>query len=150
MIRPLSIQAKLLGIFLVAAALPLALVSLIGYHNSNKAVEEMVGNRTERIARSVGQELSGKLGERLNDRLLLVNEPVQSFLTAVNNRGLKDQISAYRKLTLYSNSLTKEYDETVLVSLATRDAAGDSIVLSPIGEVTLKGKSQPITIFAIP
>ena len=51
--RPVTIQGRLLALFVVAAALPLAVVSLISFHNSVEAVEKMVGNRTSKLAVSV-------------------------------------------------------------------------------------------------
>jgi signal transduction histidine kinase len=125
-IRPVTIQAKLLGIFLVAAALPLAFVSLVSYHNSLKAVEEMVGNRTERLARSVGEDLSRKLGRRLRDHLLAENEPVQNFLTAMNRRGSEAQLKAYVELESYSGSLFEEYSRYYR-EMILADGSGDPV-----------------------
>ena len=54
-----SIRAKLIALFLVGGVLPIALVSLVAYFNSLKAVEDMVGNRTDRLVQSVGESLAG-------------------------------------------------------------------------------------------
>jgi signal transduction histidine kinase len=107
-IRPLTIQFKLLIIFFVAAVVPIALVSLVSYHNSLKAVEEMVGNRTEELARSVGDDLSRRLRLRLRDKILLVNQPVQNFLASVNRRS-PDRLRATMDLGAYASTLLKEY-----------------------------------------
>src|SRR5262249_57695485 len=78
--RPGSIRAKLLLLFLAAAALPIAILGVVFYRSSTRAVAEMVGNRTAGIAQMVRAELDQRLSLRIDDRLLASNEPVQSFL----------------------------------------------------------------------
>src|SRR5262249_51141176 len=109
-LRPVTIQGRLLAIFIVAAALPLAVVSLISYHNSVESVEKMVGNRTSKIAVSVGTELSDKLRKRLDDRLLLNNEPVQHFLDTVSHDDDPDaNMEARANLRTFMSSLFQQY-----------------------------------------
>ena len=104
-----SIRAKLLALFAVAGLLPIALVSLLAYFNSLKAVEEMVGNRTERLSEEVAEQLSEKLERRVNDRILVVNRPVQDFLGAVDAGNAAGQMKAYSVLEGYLGDLFKEY-----------------------------------------
>ena len=89
-----SIRAKLLALFLVGAVVPIALVGLLSYFNSLRAVETMVGNRTYRLSRTVGEDLEKKLTRRINDRILLVNTPVQEFLEAANGADVEAQARA--------------------------------------------------------
>src|SRR5262245_42288748 len=77
-IRPRSIRAKLLLVFLGAAVVPIAVLGVIFYRSAMSAVADMVGNRTEVIARIVRADLDQKLALRIEDRLLATNEPVQS------------------------------------------------------------------------
>src|SRR5438046_396294 len=88
-IRPRSIRAKLLLLFLPAAALPIAVLGVIFYRSSTQAVAEMVGNRTAGIVRNVRAELDGRLTLRIEDRLLGANEPVQDFLAGVRGHGVR-------------------------------------------------------------
>jgi hypothetical protein len=83
--RRLTIQSKLLGIFVMAAVLPIAVVSLLAYNNSLKAVEKMVGNRTNRVAASVGTDLDKKFRRRLGDTVLWVSQPVQTYLKLLDS-----------------------------------------------------------------
>ena len=120
-LRPVTIQGRLLAIFIVAAALPLAVVSLISYHNSVESVEKMVGNRTSKIAVSVGTELSDKLRDRLEaDRILLANDEVQKYLETLP-AGDPDVIFAARaNLRAYTGDLFQQggygqyYSEMIL------------------------------------
>jgi signal transduction histidine kinase len=104
-----SIRAKLLALFAVAGLLPIALVSLLAYFNSLKAVEEMVGNRTERLSEEVAEQLSEKLERRVNDRILVVNRPVQDFLGGIGTGSSAAQMKAYSVLEGYLGDLFKEY-----------------------------------------
>jgi len=104
-----SIRAKLLALFAVAGLFPIALVSLIAYFNSLKAVEEMVGNRTERLSEEVAEQLSEKLERRVNDRILVVNRPVQDFLGGIGAESSAGQMEAYSALEGYMGDLFKEY-----------------------------------------
>jgi signal transduction histidine kinase len=104
-----SIRAKLIALFLVGGVLPIALVSLIAYFNSLKAVEDMVGNRTDRLAQSVGEDLSRKLQRRVNDRILIENRPVQDYLEVRDGIRKEDQVSSYQNLRVYLDNLFEEY-----------------------------------------
>ncbi len=123
-----SIRSKLLALFLVCGVLPILVVSLISYFNSLKAVEEMVGNRTDRLAQSVAEELSHKLQRRVHDRILAVNRPVQGYLASVDGAGPESERSAvaYDQLRIYLTDLFKEYggyyDDVFLA-----DDAGDPV-----------------------
>lgn len=109
MIRPVTIQSRLLAIFTIAAVLPIAVVSLVSYHNSVEAVETMVGNRTSRLAAAVGEELSRKLRGRLGDRILVVNEPVQRYLAIDPEAPATTRMAATVDLQNYTASLFEEY-----------------------------------------
>lgn len=127
MIRRLTIQAKLLGIFVMAAVLPIAVVSLLAYNNSLKAVEKMVGNRTNRVAASVGEDLSRKLSRRLGDTVLWTNEPVQRYLQLVGTADFQARLRAINDLNAYFSDVVFEeygryYREMILV-----DASGEPI-----------------------
>lgn len=123
-----SIRAKLLALFLVGGVLPIALVSLVAYFNSLKAVEEMVGNRTDRLAQEVGDELSLKLKRRLSDRILVENQPIQEFLSQDDAHSGPVPVSAYTDLQRYLKSLFDEY-ETYYSGLLVADDAGDPVFL---------------------
>ncbi len=105
-----SIRAKLIALFLVGGVLPIALVSLVAYFNSLKAVEDMVGNRTDRLAQSVGEDLSRKLQRRVNDRILVENRPVQDYLLARDGTGGESRVDTYRTLRVYLDKLFEEYE----------------------------------------
>jgi signal transduction histidine kinase len=122
----MSIQFKLLAIFVVAAVIPIALVSLVSYHNSLKAVEEMVGNRTEDLAQSVGEDLARKLRLRLRDRILLTNQPVQNFLRVINSGRSQERLSALMELDAYSGQLSEEYSR-YYKDLILVDASGSPV-----------------------
>ncbi len=121
-----SIRSKLLALFAVAGILPIALVSLLAYFNSLKAVEEMVGNRTERLSMEVAEELSGKLGRRVNDRILTVNRPVQEFLASAARGDAAAHMAAYSALEQYLATLFTEYG-AYYEGLLLADAGGDLI-----------------------
>lgn len=118
MIRLPSIRSKLLAIFVVAGVLPLALITLVSYHNSLRAVEEMVGNRTSRLATTLGTELGRKLDSRVNDRILQVNQPVQDYLEAKARKDHRRGLEAIAALQAYLPSVFKQYavfyDEMIL------------------------------------
>ena len=82
MIRLPSIRSKLLALFLVAGAIPIVAVSLLAYFNSVEAVDEMVANRTGRLAASIHDDLDRKVARRADDRIFWMNRPVQRFLGA--------------------------------------------------------------------
>jgi hypothetical protein len=109
-IRPRSIRAKLLLVSLAAAALPIAVLGVVFYGGSTRAVAEMVGNRTERIARNVRAELDARLTLRIEDRLLSVNEPVQSFLARAR-QGAHPGAGAVDTLGRYLDELFAQYGE---------------------------------------
>jgi signal transduction histidine kinase len=143
----MSIQFKLLAIFFVAAVIPIALVSLVSYHNSLKAVEEMVGNRTEDLAQSVGEDLARKLRLRLRDRILLTNQPVQNFLRVINSGRSQERLSALMELDAYSSRLAEEYSR-YYKDLIVVDASGSPVYrmgrskdhgFAPAPESTLPG-----------
>ena len=100
--RPRTIRAKLLVVFLGAAAVPIAILGVVFYRSSSSAVAEMVGNRTAGIARAVRTELDQKLAFRIEDRLLTTNQPVQSFLSQARMR--KPNPGADRKSTRLNSS----------------------------------------------
>ncbi len=103
-----SIRAKLLAIFIVAAVLPISALSLISYFNSLKAVEQMVGNRTERIAASVLDDLNVKVGRRIKDDLLVQNEPVVDYLESLN-AAPAERHAALTRLSNYVPELFEQY-----------------------------------------
>jgi len=107
--RPVTIQGRLLALFVVAAALPLAVVSLISFHNSVEAVEKMVGNRTSKLAVSVGADLSEKLQRRLDDHILLQSEPVQRYLETASLGNPDAKMAARMDLRTYMGQLFPEY-----------------------------------------
>jgi|GEM_PF-1493789 len=120
-LRPVTIQGRLLAIFIVAAALPLAVVSLISYHNSVESVEKMVGNRTSKIAVSVGTEVSEKLRARLEaDRILLANDEVQKYLETLPAGDPEVSFAARANLRTYTGDLFQQggygqyYSEMIL------------------------------------
>jgi len=141
--RPLTIRFKLLAIFLVAAVLPIAVVSLVSYRNSLRAVEQMVGNRTDKLALSVKDELSRKLGRRLGDRILVVNRPLQDFLTAVDERS--ESPRATLVLQRYAKSLFEEYG-SYYRDLVVADAKGELVFSfghSQLGFSSDEGRPPP-------
>src|SRR5262245_28716839 len=109
-IRLRSIRAKMLLVFLTAAVLPMAVLGVIFYRSSTRAVAEMVGNRTAGIARMVRDELDQKLALRISDRLLATNEPVQSFLAQVSHPAATSAGSV-DTLGRYLNELFSQYGE---------------------------------------
>jgi len=127
MIRLPSIRSKLLAIFLVASVLPITLVSLLAYRNSLRSVEEMVGNRTNRLAGSVREELTRKLSKRINDRLLTENDPLQRFLSlAASSRYAAEEGRAVLELQEYLQNLFEEYGD-YYDELIVADAGGDAL-----------------------
>ena len=117
MIRLPSIRSKLLALFLVAGAIPIVAVSLIAYFNSIEAVEDMVGNRTQRIAFSIRGELGKKLSRRLDDRIFEVNRPVQDFLLEAHGiRRAMAQAALRKYLSDLFERYGEAYDELVLVA----------------------------------
>jgi len=140
--RPVTIQSRLLAIFVVAAALPLAVVSLISYHNSVESVEKMVGNRTSRLAVSVGDDLSEKLRRRLGDRILLVNEPVQHYLEALNTAEPPEKVAARMDLLNYMGSLFQEYGRYYR-EIILADAEGVPLLRAPS-----RGAEEVATVFS--
>ena len=110
-----SIRSKLFVLFLAGAVFPLALVSLLAYFTSLRAVEQMVGNRTAGLAQRVGEDLSRKLRIRLDDRILVENRPAQDFLAAADAVAAGKKISGaevsrlHRDLRLYLARLFEEY-----------------------------------------
>jgi hypothetical protein len=72
-----SIRAKLLALFAVAGLLPIAVVSLLAYFNSLKAVEEMVGTAPAALRESpTSSRPNLSVG---STTILVVNRPVQGF-----------------------------------------------------------------------
>ena len=147
--RPVTIQGRLLALFVVAAALPLAVVSLISYHNSVESVEKMVGNRTSKLAVSVGDDLSEKLRRRLGDRIFLVNEPVQRYLetSALGNPALK--MDARMDLTNYMSYLFQEYGR-YYSEIILADAQGNPIFRRGVSRGTEETTTTPETVPGTP
>ena len=46
-------------------------------------------------------------------------------------------------------SLNKEYGTRIIISEATRDAPAGPICFRPLGDVVVKGKTQPVAIFEV-
>ncbi len=144
-----SIRAKLLALFAVAGLLPIALVSLLAYFNSLTAVEEMVGNRTERLSEEVAEQLSEKLERRVNDRILVVNRPVQDFLGATDAGNAAGQLKAYSILEGYLGDLFKEYAD-YYDGLILADADGDLVFHYSRSEGAAGVLSSPVAVWETP
>ena len=133
-VHPVTIQGRLLALFVVAAALPLAVVSLISYHNSVEAVEKMVGNRTSKLAVSVGEDLSEKLRGRLGDRLFLDSKPIQQVLETAPFGTPSAKMKARMDLRIFMTQLFQEYGryyrEVILA-----DANGEPLFRGPSRDV---------------
>jgi len=126
-IRPRSIRAKLLLLFLPAAALPIAVLGVIFYRSSTRAVAEMVGNRTAGIVRNVRAELDGRLTLRIEDRLLSANQPVQDFLAGVRGHGVRPSSGSLDTLGRYLDELFAQYGE-YYEELVLADARGEPLM----------------------
>ena len=117
-VRPRSIRGKLLAVFVVAVVLPMGVLGLVFYYSSTRAVADMAGNRAFRIAQQVRRELDQKLEQRVQDRLLVENEPVQAFLADVRAQGRLRNGPLLQTLRLYLGDLFNQYgdyyDEIVL------------------------------------
>jgi signal transduction histidine kinase len=109
--RPRSIRAKLLAVFVVAGVLPMGVLGLVFYYTSTRAVADMAGNRSVRIAQEVRAELDRKLEERAQDRLLVTNEPVQVVLAEAGTRGRLSDGPPLRNLRRYLRSLFGQYGD---------------------------------------
>lgn len=109
--RPRSIRAKLLAVFVVAVVLPMGVLGLVFYYSSTRAVADMAGNRSVRIAQQVRAELDRKLEERIRDRLLVTNEPVQVLLADAGTRGRLSDGPPLRNLRRYLRSLFGQYGD---------------------------------------
>jgi len=127
-IRLPSIRSKLLALFLVAAAIPLVGVSLISYFNSMEAVEEMVTNRTQRLAGSIDGDLDRKISRRLDDRIFWMNHPVQRFLAAALSGSVAESFAAQHELRAYLRDLFDRY----------QDYYNELILAGPDGSVLFK------------
>jgi adenylate cyclase len=46
-------------------------------------------------------------------------------------------------------SLTKEYGTRIIISAATRDRLTGPVDLTPLGDVVVKGRAAPVTVFAV-
>ena len=123
--RPRTIRAKLLLVFLGAAAVPIAILGVVFYRSSTSAVAEMVGNRTTGIARAVRGELDQKLALRIEDRLLTTNQPVQSFLSQARMR--KPKAGALDTLGRYLEGLFEQYGD-YYEELVLADAGGEPLL----------------------
>ena len=143
-IRPRSIRAKLLLVSLAAAALPIAVLGVIFYRSATRAVAEMVGNRTERIARNVRAELDARLTLRIEDRLLGENEPVQSFLARAR-RGVHPEPGALDTLGRYLDELFAQYGD-YYEELVLADAGGEPLMryARGSGAVASGGAAAPV------
>ncbi len=126
--RPRSIRAKLLLVFVGATVIPMGLLGVILYGSSTRAVAEMAGNRTARIAQSVRAELDHRLDVRIHDRLLVSNQPVQDYLAQADAGRTESEAAALGTLRLYLGRLFLQYgeyyDEIVLA-----DARGEPLLL---------------------
>ena len=126
-IRPRSIRAKLLLVFVAAAVLPIVVLGVIFYASSTRAVAEMVGNRTAGIARAVRNELDQKLTLRIEDRLLATNEPVQSFLAQAGMRRPRAGAGSLDTLGRYLDGLFEQYGD-YYEELVLADARGEPLL----------------------
>lgn len=127
MFRPRSIRAKLLLVFLAAAVLPIAVLSVIYYSTSTRSVAEMVGNRTVGIARAARGELDQRLALRIGDRLLATNEPLQSYLTQSQRLGSGSRAGALDTLGRYLEELFEQYGD-YYEELILANAAGEPLL----------------------
>ena len=134
--RPRSILSKLLALFLVAAVVPLGLLGIYFFYNSMRATQEMVGNRTARLAELSRAELENKLQLRLQDRLLTVNEPLQQYLRGLRESDRRGDVARARELRAYLSELfvqSGEFYEDLVVA----DGAGRPLLrhdrLTPAG-----------------
>jgi signal transduction histidine kinase len=107
--RPRSIRGKLLAVFVAAVVLPMGVLGLVFYYSSTHAVADMAGNRSVRIAQQVRADLDRKLKDRIQDRLLLTNEPVQVFLSQARAQGRTPRGAPLRDLRRYLRSLFGQY-----------------------------------------
>src|SRR5262245_53083714 len=126
-LRPRSIRAKLLLVFVAAAVLPMAALGVVFYTSSMRSVAEMVGNRTEGIARAVRAELDQRLALRTSDRLLATNEPVQSFLAQARRPGRRTSLGSVDSLARYLEELFEQYGD-YYEDLLLADARGEPLL----------------------
>ena len=126
-IRPRSIRAKLLLLFLAAAVLPIAVLGVVYYSTSSRAVAEMVGNRTVGLARAARAELDRRLTLRIEDRLLATNEPIQSYLVQRLRLGRGAGAGALDTLGRYLEELFEQYGD-YYEELILADAAGEPLL----------------------
>ena len=126
-LRPRSLRAKLLLVFVAAAVLPMAALGIVFYNSSMRSVAEMVGNRTAGIARNVRAELDQKLALRTGDRLLATNEPVQSFLAQARRQGRRTSLGSVDSLARYLEELFEQYGE-YYEDLVLADASGQPLL----------------------
>jgi signal transduction histidine kinase len=126
--RPRSILSKLLTVFVAAAVLPLALLGFVFYSNSMRAVADMAGNRTARIAQSARAELDRKLELRAGDHLLTANQPVQDFRASVREGGTERSSARLATLRSYLGELFVLYGD-YYEELVLADTRGEPVLL---------------------
>lgn len=122
-----SIRAKLLAVFVAGVVLPIVFLGGAFYYSTTRAVADMVGNRTGRLAQSVRGELASLLERRVQDRLLVANQPTQAFLTHAREHRPTVGSAQLRPLQQFLTTLFAEYgdyyDELILA-----DAAGQPLI----------------------
>ena len=139
-----SIRAKLLAVFVAGVVLPIVFVGGVFSYATTRAVSDMVGNRAARLAHSVRDDLATRLQRRVQDRLLVANEPTQAFLEDVRSREPVAGSASLRALQEFLAALFVEYGESC-DELVLADARGRALVrFERTGESYLAGAAPNV------
>jgi class 3 adenylate cyclase len=101
------------------------------------------------IQRAVGSRTFGDQGVALATRIGISTGPVIGGEIGAGKRMNFTLLGDTVNLAARLEELNKQHGTRILVSQSTRDACGDNFRFEPLGQVAVRGRSEPVAIFSL-
>lgn len=101
------------------------------------------------IQRAVGERTFGDMGVALATRVGISTGPVIGGSVGAGQRMSFTLLGDTVNLAARLEQLNKEHGTRILVSQSTRDACGERFAFQPLGSVSVRGRSEQISIFSL-
>jgi class 3 adenylate cyclase len=101
------------------------------------------------IQRAVGNRTFGNQGVALATRIGISTGPVIGGDIGAGKRMNFTLLGDTVNLAARLEELNKQHGTRILVSQSTRDACGELFLFEPLGQVAVRGRSEPVAIFSL-